>query len=234
MKSRFLLLLIATAASVFGQTAAGTLTGIVTDPSGSVIANVAVTATHVDTGTKIVGVTSQTGNYTIAQLPVGRYLVTVTQTGFKSFRQENVIIAAAQTLRLDIALEVGATTESVTVTAESTLLQADTAAMVHNVISSQIQNLPVLPATIFIRDPLQTVMTLPGSVYSGLPGIVDRMNGLPTNTYEYKIDGEPVTNSRLPRLPLATTSAPTPSRRLRSRPAASMRNTARSPARCST
>jgi hypothetical protein len=196
MKSRFLLLLIATAASVFGQTAAGTLTGIVADPSGAVIANVAVTATHVDTGTKIVGVTSQTGNYTIAQLPVGRYLVTVTQTGFKSFRQENVIIAAAQTLRLDIALEVGATTESVTVTAESTLLQADTAAMVHNVISSQIQNLPVLPATIFIRDPLQTVMTLPGSVYSGLPGIVDRMNGLPTNTYEYKIDGEPVTNTQ--------------------------------------
>lgn len=195
MKSRFLLFFIAAAASVFGQTAAGTLTGIVTDPTGAVIAGAPVTATHVDTGTKIVGTTSQTGNYTIAQMPVGRYVVTVTQTGFKTFRQENVTIAATQTLRLDIAMEVGATSESVTVTAESTLLQADTAAMVHNIISSQIQNLPVLPATIFIRDPLQTVMTLPGSVYSGLPGIVDRMNGLPTNTYEYKVDGEPVTNN---------------------------------------
>ena len=190
--------LMAAPALMFGQTAAGTLTGIVTDPSGSVIANVPVTATHVDTGTKIVGTTSQTGNYTLPQLPVGRYVITVAQTGFKSFRQENVTIAAAQTLRLDISMEVGATSESVTVSAESTLLQADTAAMVHNIISRQIQDLPVLPATIFVRDPLQVMMVLPGSVYSGLPGIVDRVNGLPTTTYEYKIDGEPVTNTQAP------------------------------------
>jgi|SRR5579872_1829149 len=188
--------LMAAPASMFGQTAAGTLTGIVTDPSGAVVANVAVTATQVDTGTKIVGTTSQTGNYTIAQMPVGRYVITVAQTGFKSYRQENVTIAAAQTLRVDITLEVGSTSESVTVTAESTLLQADTGAVVHDIISDQIRNLPVLPATIFIRDPLQTVMILPGSVYSGLPGIVDRMNGLPGNTYEYKIEGEPVTNTQ--------------------------------------
>src|SRR5689334_20057083 len=105
-----LLLSVLTAApgSMFGQTAAGTLTGIVTDPSGAVVANVSVTATHVDTGTKVIGVTSQTGNYTIPQMPVGKYEITVAQTGFKTFRQENVIIAAAQTLRLDISMEVGA------------------------------------------------------------------------------------------------------------------------------
>jgi hypothetical protein len=191
-------MLTAVPASMFGQTAAGTLTGIVSDPTGAVIAGLPVTAIHVETGTKIIGTTSQTGNYTIPQMPVGRYVITAAQTGFKNFRQEDVIIAAAQTLRLDIAMEVGANSESVTVTGESTLLQADSGAIVHNIISQQIQNLPVLPATIFIRDPLQTVMTLPGSVYSGLPGIVDRMNGLPTNTYEYKVDGEPVTNTQAP------------------------------------
>jgi len=191
-------MLTAAPASMFGQTAAGTLTGIVADPTGAVIAGLSVTATHVDTGTKIIGTTSQTGNYTIPQMLVGRYVITVAQAGFKTFRQENVIIAAAQTLRLDITMEVGTNSESVTVTAESTLLQADSGAIVHNIISDQIQNLPVLPATIFIRDPLQTVMTLPGSVYSGLPGIVDRMNGLPTGTYEYKVDGEPVTNTQAP------------------------------------
>ena len=136
--------LTAAPASMFGQTAAGTLTGIVTDPSGAVLSGVSVTATHVDTGTKIIGTTSQTGNYTIPQMPVGRYLITVGQTGFKNFRQENVIIAATQTLRLDISMEVGANTESVTVTAESTLIQADSGAIVHNIISDQIQNLPVL------------------------------------------------------------------------------------------
>src|ERR1700730_6443845 len=102
---RFLLLLILAAASAFGQTAAGTLTGIVTDPSGAVISAVPVTATHVDTGTKVVGVTSQTANFTIPQMPVGRYVITVAQAGFKTFREENVIIAAAQTLRLDISME---------------------------------------------------------------------------------------------------------------------------------
>lgn len=194
MKLRLFLLLITAAASVFGQTAAGTLTGIVTDPSGAVIANIAVTATHVDTGTRVVGVTSQTGNYTIPQMPVGRYVVTVTQTGFKTFRQENVTIAAAQTLRLDIAMEVGATSESVTVTAESTLLQTETGAMVKNINPQQIQNLPVLPATTFIRDPYQLALTLPGTV-SGGTGFGPRINGQSNANNQYKIDGEPVTNS---------------------------------------
>jgi hypothetical protein len=188
------LLLIAAAASAYGQTAAGTLTGIVTDPTGAVIANVPVTATHVDTGTRVIGTTSQTGNYSILQMPVGRYVVTVSQTGFKSFRQENVTIAAAQTLRIDITMEVGATSESVTVTAESTLLQTETGAMVKNINPQQIQDLPVLPATTFIRDPLQLALTLPGAV-SGGTGFGPRINGLSNANNQYKIDGEPVTNS---------------------------------------
>src|SRR5262245_49506875 len=98
MKLHVLLLSTAlTAGLTYAQTAAGTWTGIVTDPSRSVIASVPVVATHVDTGTKITGTTSQTGNYTIPQLPVGKYAVTVTQPGFKTFRQEDVIITAAQT-----------------------------------------------------------------------------------------------------------------------------------------
>ena len=193
MKSRFLFLLIAAAASAFGQTAAGTLTGIVTDPTGAVIAGVPVTATRVETGTKIVGTTSQTGNYTIAQMPVGRYVITVTQTGFKTFRQENVTISAAQTLRLDISMEVGAASESVTVTAESTLLQTDTGALVKNITPQQIENLPVLPATTFIRDPLQLALTLPGAVNGGT-GFGPRINGISNADNQYKIDGEPVTN----------------------------------------
>ena len=194
MKTRLFLLLIIAAASAFGQTAAGTLTGIVTDPTGAVIPNVPVTATHVDTGTRVVGVTSQTGNYTIPQMPVGRYVVEVAQTGFKTFRQENVIVAAAQTLRLDVAMEVGASSESVTVTAESTLLQTETGAQVKNLNPQQIQNLPVLPATTFTRDPLQLVLTLPGAVSGGV-GFGPRMNGLSNANNQYKIDGEPVTNS---------------------------------------
>ncbi len=178
----------------FGQTGRATLTGVVSDPTGAVIANVPVKAVHVETGTTIVGVTTETGNYTIPQMPVGAYEVTVEQPGFKKFQRSGLTLASAQTLRLDVSLEVGAATESVTVTAESTLLQTETGAMVKNINPQQIQNLPVLPATTFIRDPYQLALTLPGAV-SGGTGFGPRMNGLSNANNQYKIDGEPVTNS---------------------------------------
>jgi len=186
-------LLLIAPALMFGQTAAGTLTGVVTDPSGSVMADIQVVATHLDTGTKIVGTTSDTGNYTIPQMPVGKYEVTIARQGFKTFHRENLTIAAAQALRLDVAMEVGATSESVTVTAESTLLQSDSGALTRNINPQQIQNLPVLPATTFIRDPFALALTLPGAV-SGGTGFGARINGLSNATNQYRVDGEPVTN----------------------------------------
>lgn len=179
----------------YGQTAAGTLTGLVTDPSGAVIANVPVVATHVDTDTRITGTTTQAGLYTIPQLPVGRYVVTVSQPGFKTFRRENVIIAAAQTLRLDIPMEVGTGSESVTVTAESTLLQADTGAKTLDILPQQIQDLPVLPVGTFIRDPLALAYTMPGSANPNGSGFAPRINGLPQISNQYRVDGEIVTNA---------------------------------------
>ncbi len=198
MNSRFVLLLIATAAAVFGQTAAGTLTGIVTDPSGSVIAGVPVTATRVDTGTVFTSVTSQTGNYAIPQMPVGRYVVTVAQAGFKTFRQENVTIGAAQTLRLDVTMELGAAAESVTVTTESTLLQTESGALTHDITVRQINDLPVLPLGTFTRDPFALAYTLPGSVNQFGQGFGPRINGLNIQNNQYRVDGEVVTNVGFP------------------------------------
>jgi hypothetical protein len=83
MKPFFIVLITTIAAGItFGQTANGTLTGIVTDSSGAVIAGAPVIATHVDTDTRVTGATSQTGNYTIPQLPVGQY-VSVSEKHFR-------------------------------------------------------------------------------------------------------------------------------------------------------
>jgi len=198
MRFRAFLLLIAVAASAFGQTAAGTLTGIVTDPSGAVIGGIPVVATRVDTGTRFTSITSQTGNYAIPQMPVGVYLVTVAQTGFKSFRQENVTIAAAQTLRLDVSMELGAAAESVTVTTESTLLQTESGALTHDITVRQLNDLPVLPLGTFTRDPLALAYTLPGSVNQFGQGFGPRINGLNVQNNQYRVDGEPVTNVGAP------------------------------------
>jgi len=183
-----------TAAFAYGQTGRATLTGVVTDPTGAVVANVPVKAVHVDTGTTMIGTTTETGNYTIGQMPIGAYEVTVEQPGFKKYQRAGFSLASAQTLRLDVTLEVGSASESVTVRAESTLLQTETGALVKNINPQQIQNLPVLPATTFIRDPYQLALTLPGAV-SGGTGFGPRMNGLSNANNQYKIDGEPVTNS---------------------------------------
>ncbi len=199
MKFRALFFLLAILAGIsYGQTAAGTLTGIVTDPSGAVIAGIPVVATHVDTGTRLTSVTSQTGNYTIPQMPVGKYVVTVNQSGFKTFRQENVTVAAAQTLRLDVTMEIGAATESVTVTTESTLLQTESGTLTHNITVRQLNDLPVLPLGTFTRDPLALAYTLPGSVNQSGQGFGPRINGLNIQNNQYRVDGEPVTNVGAP------------------------------------
>src|SRR6185295_6704314 len=122
MKSCFWLFLIAslaTASSLLAQTGLATLTGTITDQTGAVVPNVPIKALHVDTGTVLTGVTSATGNYSIPQMPIGRYQVTVEATGFKTFRREGINLAAAQTLRIDVAMEVGATSDSVTVNADA-------------------------------------------------------------------------------------------------------------------
>ena len=195
MKANVFLLFTTACAVSYAQTAAGTLTGLVTDPAGAVIANLPIVATHIGTGARIIGTTSQTGNYTIAQMPVGRYVVTLEQSGFKTFRRENVTIAAAQTLRMDVQMELGSTSEAVTVTAESTLLQTDTGARVLNILPQQIQNLPVLPVGTFIRDPLALAYTLPGSANPNGTGFAPRINGLPQASNQYRVDGEIVTNA---------------------------------------
>jgi hypothetical protein len=171
MKSYFRLFLIAslvTSSSLFAQTGLATLTGTVTDQTGAVVPNVPVKAVHLDTGTVLSGVTSATGNYTISQMPIGRYQITVEATGFKTFRREGISLAAAQTLRIDVSMEVGATSDSVTVNADASLLKTETAGLVQNVTLSQIQNLslPVNGATGSVaafgfRDPYGLALMIP-------------------------------------------------------------------------
>ena len=94
------------ACAAFGQTANGTITGTVTDPAGAVVASAPVQAKKVDTGAVFDVATSGTGNYNIAQLPVGIYEISVTAPGFKKAVRTGVEVAASTTFRVDFALEV--------------------------------------------------------------------------------------------------------------------------------
>ena len=121
------------AALAFPQAGTGTITGTVVDPAGAVVAGAQVEVKDTDTGVLYPTVTTNTGAYTTINLPPGGYSVTVTVPGFKKFVRSGMNLAVAQTLGIDVSLEVGATNDSVTVSAEASLLKTENGDVAHNI-----------------------------------------------------------------------------------------------------
>src|SRR6202050_1186938 len=182
----FLAGLAATGLPAFGQGVNGTITGTVTERTGLVISGAAVEATNVETGALYTAASTSAGNYAIANLPVGSYTVTARAAGFKTYSHPNLAISAGQVLKEDVTLEVGSSAESVTVSAEASLLKTESGETAHNVTLKEMDELPLLVITAGYRNPYATLTTLPGS--SG--GAV--MNGLGGNGTNagYRIEGQ--------------------------------------------
>src|SRR5215467_5307956 len=88
--------------AAFGQTG-GTITGLISDPAGAVIANAPVEAKNTATGVVLSAATSATGNYVIGSVPAGSYEISVAFTGFKKFTRTGITVQQLQTTRVDIA-----------------------------------------------------------------------------------------------------------------------------------
>src|SRR5580658_4329488 len=142
MRVRLFSLLLLTAVAAFAQSDRATITGTVSDPAGAVIANAPIQARNIETGVVYPAATSTTGNYTIAQLPVGTYELSVTVTGFKKWIRPSLTVEVAQILRVDAQLEVGSSAESVTVTGEAPLLDTETGDLRHSVTVDRLNDLP--------------------------------------------------------------------------------------------
>jgi len=176
----------------------GTITGTVADPAGAVIANAAIEARNLETGVTYPVVTTSTGNYTIAQLPVGQYEVTATVPGFKKFTRSGITVLVGQVLRIDIALEVGQATESVTVQADASQLKTESGDLAHNISVDSLDNLPILgigganAGSSGVRNPYNLTQLIPGTSYQ--PNFVMVVNGAPSNSAGYRIEGQDMTN----------------------------------------
>ena len=213
MRQVSLLSLLLLCASVgFGQTGLATITGTITDQSGAPVANAPVEVRSSDTGTTFKGASSNTGNYTVTQLPVGDYELSVTVSGFKKYTHTNLHLAAGQTIGEDITLQVGQSTESVTVSAEASLLQTESAEVSGNFTLKQLDDLPLLTVAATndgIRDYFAASRLLPGVQYcdsatcpgggSGNAITVTVINGTPNNSLTTRLDGSTMnpTSSRL-------------------------------------
>src|SRR5579875_715774 len=180
----------------------GTITGTISDPAGAVVANAAVQATHIETGTVYPSESTNTGNYTISQLPAGTYEVTVTAPGFKKFVRSGITVQVAATLRIDVPLEVGAATESVTVQADAALLKTESGELSHTVTTETVDTLPILSigssmaGSSAIRNPQAVAFLLPGAYVA--PNSQMRVNGAPGNTASYRLEGQDASNGQVP------------------------------------
>src|SRR6185369_7768783 len=115
----------------FAQTDRGTITGTISDPASAVIPGAQIQARNVETGAVYNTVSFSTGNYSLAQLPAGSYEMTVAVQGFKTFVRQNLAVQVASTLRIDVSLAVGTTSESVTVSDAATLLKTESGELSH-------------------------------------------------------------------------------------------------------
>jgi hypothetical protein len=128
---------------LFAQSDRGTITGTVSDPAGAVIPAASIQAVNADTGSTYDTVTTQTGNYTLAQLPAGIYRLAFKAAGFSDFTQQGVRVQVAQTERIDVTMKVASGSESVTVTADAPLMKTESAEQSHNLTTERILELPL-------------------------------------------------------------------------------------------
>lgn len=140
--TRFILVLSAMSGLV-AQDTSGTITGIVLDPSGATVVGAEVRIQNKGTGLTRVTKTDESGDYRLPLLPPGVYDITVRHEGFKTQIQQGVAVEVQQTRSVTLTLELGATTETVSVEASAPLLETETSQAGTVIKSHQVNNLPL-------------------------------------------------------------------------------------------
>ena len=175
----------------------GGITGAVSDPTGAVIPDTTVTGTHQGTGISREVVTGRTGIYLFTSLQIGEYTLRVTATGFKAYEVTDVRVVSAETTPLNIQLEVGDVTETVTVEATIATLDTTTETVGTTRTREEIERLPIPLVGNSSRSAVSLYRTMAGVNFQPLEsGGQDFMvfsrsqvNGSMAGTFGYSIDG---------------------------------------------
>lgn len=181
---------------VLGQEFRATVSGRVTDPNGASIPNANITVRNNATNETAAAVSSSEGNFTVPFLKPGTYTITIEATGFKKLVRDKQELQVGQTATINIVLEVGATSETVTITADIPLLE-ETKADRGNVI----ENKRIVELPLNARNPFMLATLTPGITFNG-PAIYQRpfdngaiadwsINGGLNRSNEFLLDGAP-------------------------------------------
>jgi hypothetical protein len=189
---KLLCLLVLAAAISTGQGNRGTLTGSVSDATGSLIPGAKVTARHTATNQTAETETTAAGQYTLPNLAPGAYEVTFTAGGFRTLLKQQIELRAAESVRVDAQMEIGSQTESISVTAEVPRVQTDTPDVGTTLGSKELLDLPLNFGGARVPETFAFKIT-PG--VSGTSGDT-HVNGSVSASKEIIVDGASATSNR--------------------------------------
>jgi hypothetical protein len=137
------LLLLFTDGIMLAQSDRGSITGTVRDTSGAVIPGARVSVTNPSRAFEASAVTNGLGAYEVLELPVGQYALECAKPGFGKYERSDIHLAISQPAEIDVVLAVGASSETLTVTADAPLLQAQSSSLSTNLNNAAVTELPL-------------------------------------------------------------------------------------------
>jgi hypothetical protein len=171
-------------ATASGQGSTATIRGTIQDPTGGVLPGATITATNIGTKSVQATVSDDRGQYLLAGLFPGTYDLKVELSGFKTYERKNLTLSPADNRGIDVRLDVGQQTETVTVTALQEVIQTETGAREGVLTAKQIDNLSVIG-----RSALELMRILPGVVAEFNQGESVSFGGGGNSTQSYTVNG---------------------------------------------
>src|SRR5437588_2433777 len=191
----FLILIALGLTAAIAQTGTSNITGSVRDVNGAVVPGATVTAKNEATGVTSTQTTTDSGLYAFSSLPVGKYTISVEKQGFKTLQKTGNVLEVGTPLAVDLALEIGQVSETVTVTGRQEQLQNSSATIGNVVEQKAIETLPLNG-----RNPLTLLLLEPGVTQrsSGATGSGVHVNGSRDRAFNVTIDGIEANESSVP------------------------------------
>jgi hypothetical protein len=196
-----LLVIAASSVAIRGQSYQGGLRGAVRDAAGAIVPGVNLALINEETNTARSAVTNGDGEYAFANVLPGLYTLTVTRGGYKKYEHKSIRIGTQEFITLDVKLEVGQTTESITISGEATVLESSNPSIATTLETRALQELPTPARNVFFLS-----VATPSVVPTGDPQFVrqqDQTNssllslgGGPRRANNYTIDGVSITDLR--------------------------------------
>ena len=150
------------------------ISGNVKDQSGAVLPGVEVTVTQTATGAKRTTVSNETGNFVLASLPIGPYMMEAALPGFRTYLQSGIVLRVDDRPEINVVLQVGQTSEQIEVQANAALVESRTTAIGHTVTNQEVAEMPLNG-----RDPHELIF-LAGMASNPGQGSMNSIRNYPT------------------------------------------------------